>query len=123
MSENGSGLGIWAIVELFGHTQVAGYVTEEQIAGSPMLKVEVPAPRVEGEGSVGDPFVRYIGAKAIYAITPCAEDDVRRFVNYFRPKHLPIYIPQLVPATATALPAGVVEGEWDDDGDDDMPPF
>ena len=120
MTDETAGIGMWAIVELFGHSQVAGYVTEEQIAGQPMLKVEVPAARVEGEGSVTDPFVRYIGAKAIYAITPCAEHEVQRYVDVYRPKHLPIYLPQLLPTETAALPAGVVEGEW---GDDEDPQF
>lgn len=113
MSDEAGGIGIWAIVELFGHTQIAGYVTEEQIAGSPMLKIEVPAARAEGEDGPTDPFVRYVGAKAIYAITPCSEDDVRRATDYYRPKHLPIYLPQLLPSPET-LSATVVDGDWED---------
>lgn len=32
----------WCIVELFGHSKIAGKCTEENIAGSNMLRVDVP---------------------------------------------------------------------------------
>lgn len=117
MTTEPTGLGTWAIVELFGHQQIGGYVSEEQIAGSPMLRVDVPAARVEGEGDVTDPFTRYFGAKAIYALTPCSEQHVRQFVDYYRPKDIPVYLPQLMGAEALAIGAG------DDPDDDGMAPF
>ena len=39
----------WAIVELMGHRRLAGYVTETELAGAPMLRLDVPEhPWVEG---------------------------------------------------------------------------
>jgi len=38
----------WAIVELMGHRQTAGWVTEVTIAGTVLLRVDTPAP--EGDG-------------------------------------------------------------------------
>ena len=56
MTDETTGIGMWAIVELFGHSVIAGYVTEEQIAGQPMLKVEVPAGTVYLPQSRGDAY-------------------------------------------------------------------
>lgn len=61
----------WAIVELMGHQKIAGYCTEESVAGSNMLRVDVP------ETETSPPFTRYLGSSAIYAINPCTEDIVK----------------------------------------------
>lgn len=45
----------WAIVELFGHQKIAGRVAEQQIAGTVMLRVDVP----EADGQAG--FTRFYG--------------------------------------------------------------
>ena len=60
-------LDTWAIIELFGHTRVAGKVTNVSIAGCGFIRVEVPAHN-------GLPaYTRDIAPKAIYAINPCDE--------------------------------------------------
>ena len=61
----------WAIVDLFGHSQIAGQVSEQQIAGGTFLRVDVPAGDDQG-------FTRYYGAGAIYSITPVPEDVARK---------------------------------------------
>ncbi len=53
----------WAIIELFGHSRIAGRVTEQTIGGCSFVRVDVPA--VEGE----QPFTKLYGQGAIYAIT------------------------------------------------------
>ena len=62
----------WAIVELFGHTQIAGRISEQEIAGSMFLRVDVP--------DVGDTkgFTRFLGASAIYSITPIDKTVARK---------------------------------------------
>lgn len=61
----------WAIVELFGHSKIAGRCTEENIAGTNLLRVDVP-------DTVAQPaFTKYYGAAAIYAITPVDETTAR----------------------------------------------
>jgi hypothetical protein len=60
----------WCIVELFGHTKIAGHCTEENIAGSNMLRVDVP------ETEKQPAFTKYYGSAAIYAITPVDEGTV-----------------------------------------------
>ena len=62
----------WAVVELMGHQQIAGYVTEEPIAGTPMLRVDVPA-----TASL-PPFTKFVGGSAIYGITPTTQEIAER---------------------------------------------
>lgn len=58
----------WAIVELFGHQQIAGEISEQTIAGGSFLRVDVPG----SEGEEG--FTRFFGASAVYSITPVMEE-------------------------------------------------
>jgi len=57
----------WAIVEVMGHVEYAGFVTAETIAGAAMLRVDVPD--VEGRGA----FTKYLATGALYGISPCSE--------------------------------------------------
>jgi hypothetical protein len=57
----------WCIIELFGHQKIAGYCTEENIAGSNMLRVDVPETKAQPA------FTKYYGSSAIYAINPVDE--------------------------------------------------
>lgn len=58
----------WAVVELFGHNQIAGYVTDVPQFGISMMRVDVP--------KVGDNpgYTKFFGGGAIYAITPTIEE-------------------------------------------------
>lgn len=57
----------WAIVELLGHRRTAGYVSERDVAGQPMLQIDIPRP----DGAATTQI--YSGA-AVYAITPTTEE-------------------------------------------------
>jgi hypothetical protein len=57
----------WAIVEVMGHVEYAGLVTAETIAGSAMLRIDVP--EVKGRAA----FTKYLATGALYGITPCSE--------------------------------------------------
>lgn len=59
----------WAIVELMGHRQRAGKVSEADQYGAKLLRVEIPA---------GEEFVtEFYGGAAIYCLRPAAEDVAR----------------------------------------------
>jgi NAD-dependent dihydropyrimidine dehydrogenase PreA subunit len=62
------GLDVWAIVELMGRQKIAGKISEQVIAGQPLLRVDVPA--VAGETA----FTCFYSGRALYAITPVAEE-------------------------------------------------
>lgn len=58
----------WAIVELFGHNKIAGKCSEQNVAGSNMLRIDVP------ETDINPAFTRLLGHAAIYAINPVTEE-------------------------------------------------
>lgn len=64
MSEEKTKFEHWALVELMGHQQVAGLVTEESIAGKAFLRVDVPRPN--GETAC----TRFYSPDAVYCISP-----------------------------------------------------
>lgn len=55
------------IVEIFGHAQIAGKVSEQTIAGQGFIRVDVP------KTSKREGFTRFYGPGAIYAMTPVDE--------------------------------------------------
>lgn len=71
MSNVSEKLDLWCIVELFGHQQIAGRCTEQNIAGTNMLRVDVP------ETNEQPSFTKFYGSAAIYAINPVTEDVAR----------------------------------------------
>jgi hypothetical protein len=75
----------WAIVELFGHSKIAGRVTEQQIAGGTFLRVDVPA--VNGQKG----FTRFYGASAVYSITPVEEGIARRVAEALSPRPVTVW--------------------------------
>lgn len=66
---------LWCLVELFGHTKIAGRCTEQNIAGTNMLRVDVP------ETSTQPAFSRFFGAAAIYAINPVDEETCKYYAE------------------------------------------
>lgn len=80
----------WAVVELFGHQRIAGRVTEQQVAGTNFLRVDVPElPATEARGFMParpalPAYGRLFGAGAIYAINPVSEAVARRAALEFR---------------------------------------
>lgn len=62
----------WCIVELFGHSQIAGHVSEQSIGGTSFVRVDVPGVKGNSE------FTKFFGGSAIYAITPTTEEIARK---------------------------------------------
>jgi hypothetical protein len=65
----------WAIVELMGHVTLAGLVSEQSLAGTALLRIDVPT--TENQPA----FTKLVGGGAIYAITPTTEEIVRAAAN------------------------------------------
>lgn len=80
----------WAVVELFGHQQIAGRVTEASIGGCAFLRVDVPdQPAMPAHDYyVAQPalpaYTRYFGQGAIYALNPCSEEAARNVAARIR---------------------------------------
>ena len=64
----------WAIVELMGRNVIAGQISEELIAGVPMLRVDVPV--CENEPA----YTKFFSGQAVYGITPTDEATALRAV-------------------------------------------
>jgi len=101
---------MWAIIELFGHQRIAGFVTEAEIGGCSFIRVDVPG--VDGSA----PITKFYGNGAIYSMTPVSEELVKLFVQRFKPAPLNVYMPEI-----RQLEDGPISRELrdiDEDGDD-----
>lgn len=98
MNETRQGFEAWAVVEIMGHKQVAGKVTEEAIAGVNMLRIDIP----EADGHPAQTV--YHGGQAVYAIHPCSEELARAAAAALRARQVdpfPVYVPDLQEARRT----------------------
>ena len=66
---------VWALVELFGHSRIAGRVTERNLGGAAFLQVDVP------ETEKNPAFTRVLNPSAIYAINPIDETTARNYAE------------------------------------------
>lgn len=94
----------WAIVELFGHNQIAGLVSEQEIAGTSFVRVDVPA----RDGSEG--FTKLYGPSAIYCITPVAEEVAKLANERLAVRPVSVWMPEL----HRQLPPATVDGGEED---------
>lgn len=59
----------WGILELMGHVRVAGLITEEELFGSKIGRIDIPD---------GEKFItQYFGGSSVYRITACTEEIAR----------------------------------------------
>jgi len=80
---------MWAIVELFGHQKIAGFVTEATIGGCSFVRVDVP--QIDGSQAL----TKFYGNGAIYSMTPVSEELVKTFVKKYQPAPLNVYMPEI----------------------------
>lgn len=103
---------LWCIVELFGHAKIAGRCTEQNIAGTNMLRVDVP----ETESTPA--FTRFFGSGAIYAINPVDESTAKFMAGKLQVKPIESWnISEILKKHNEKLltaPAGVGEDPDDD---------
>lgn len=91
----------WAVVEIMGRNTFAGMVSEQVVAGTAFVRVDVPA--VNGH----EPFTKLFGGGSIYCITPCSEGVARQVAEQCYRKPVNVY----APATQYSL-----EYDTDEDG-------
>lgn len=99
----------WGVVEMLGHRRLAGHIGEQTIAGSSLVRVDVP----ETPGKPG--YTKLIGLASIYCITPTSEEVARRAATELERWNDPLPV---------QLPAQIAAGEApratpDDSGDDE----
>lgn len=71
----------WALVELFGHQRIVGYLSQQSFGTGVLFRVDVPDLLKDGK-KVRQGFTRYFGLSAIYSITPCSEEMVRQMLPH-----------------------------------------
>lgn len=101
----------WAVVEVMGHDSYAGQVSEETVAGSQLLRIDVPA--IDGVPA----FTKYVSGGAIFSLTPCSEQIARAWQADRRKEPVQVWglrvvglEPQALPAPGEPLP----RAEWED---------
>ena len=62
----------WALLELMGHRQRVGRVSEVEAYGGKLLRIDIPV----GEGA--EDITEFYGVTSVYALRPLAEDVARR---------------------------------------------
>ena len=107
MSDEQTTIEGWAILELFGHQKLAGYVRTAIIGTSGMLRVDVP------EVDTAPAFTRFYGPGAIYSLTLVTEDIARAALRELRPVAVTVYMPRQLAAPRAELRSARI----DDDGE------
>ena len=79
----------WAICEIFGHTQIAGKVSEATIGGCSFIRIDVPECNGQKE------FTKFYGSGAIYSMTPCSEEATRAALKHIMPAPVNVWMPEL----------------------------
>lgn len=82
--------GMWAVVEIFGHQRIAGFLTEQVIAGQGFIRVDVPEipAQVGGDGPIAA-HTKMFGPGAIYGINPVDEAIATAAARNIR--HAPVH--------------------------------
>ena len=71
----------WALVELFGHQRIVGFLTQQTFGSGVLFRVDVPDLLEKKGGTVlRKGFTRYFGLAAIYSVTPIDEETVRELL-------------------------------------------
>ena len=121
MSADSESFSGWAILELMGHRRLAGFVTEQQIAGAAFLRLDVAGPPHPEDDEDDGPAValhggfeggvtQFYSPQAVYCITPTTQDIAVALGRRSAPAPVSRY--ELEPARPRDI-------DWDDDEDDD----
>lgn len=98
----------WAIVEVMGHRQFAGFVTEQALGGASFVRVDVP------EANDLPAFTKLLGAGSIYAITPCTEETARAFASRAAQRAFYTYEAPRLPPPGTCPDCGAMTCDCED---------
>jgi hypothetical protein len=111
----------WAILEIMGHVKLAGFVSEQTIAGSAFIRIDVPA-----SGSV-EGFTRFFGSSSVYSLSPVTEETARDVAGRMRSTPINEYdiseqLKEKWKRSVPALPGPPMEQseDWDDEDTSDF---
>lgn len=76
MDEENPGFNEWCVLDLMGHRRLAGHVTEQQVGGTNLLRIDVY------RGDSPTPVATQLySAAAVFCITPTTEAIARRLAR------------------------------------------
>lgn len=78
----------YAILELMGHRQRPGWVREVEMAGTKMMRVDIPVSKDDAGQDVL--VTEFYGGPSIYALRPCSEEIVRDWFKRYGEDPRPI---------------------------------
>ncbi len=149
MSSDSDTFSGWAILELMGHRRLAGYVTETELAGQGVLRLDVPAhPWVDGctcgsgtpasldpqdhrhvcqmfrapdDEQPGDVHAtQFYAPTALYCLTPTTEQVARGLAARSRPAPVARWeLPAPAPSPGAFVAPWEEDGEPEDEGPDE----
>lgn len=73
---------MYAVVELMGHRTRAGVVSDAQMGGATLLRIEHPT-RADHTGS--DPLAEFYAPSAIFSIRPCSAEEAAAVAGWAWP--------------------------------------
>lgn len=82
----------WAVLDLMGHRRRVGRISEVEMFGAKLLRIDIPAG--------GDDITEFYGPAAIYSLRPIPEATARTEAARHPHALLPSELPQVSPATA-----------------------
>lgn len=103
----------YALVELMGHSRIAGKVTEITVFGTSMLQVDVP--KTERR----EAYTKIYSAAAVYCITPTDERTAQLAAERFDEPAIQPYILPESPVLAAKIQVDAGYGHEDDYMGDD----
>lgn len=80
----------WAVLEIMGHAQFAGYVSTQPLAGHSMVRIDVPEVTRQWDGKKIPPFTKLFGASSVYSLTPVSEDLARLSAQQFETRPITV---------------------------------
>src|SRR4051812_12223703 len=101
----------WGILEIMGHKRYAGRITEQVIAGSALIRVDVPEAKDVSQNPV-PAYSKMFGVGSVYCLTPTTEDVARRaaakLAEWENTTPIPVQLPTLIASRSSAEPDDVV---------------
>jgi len=91
-----------------GHVKLAGFVTDEELFGGKIGRIDIPA----GADDEMAAITQYFGGNTVYRLTPVSEHVARAFAACNRPR--PVYIYELKLPTLQA-PMENDDSDFDDE--------
>lgn len=74
----------WALLELMGHQQIVGRVSESPLFGASMIRVDVPS--INGSQA----YTRFYNPAAVYSLNPVTEEVARGLLTQSRFRNEPV---------------------------------